>query len=253
MLGTYRLNMFDTNVSTGGPSISGTDRFWIFGFVATARSNNADTSGNGVIFDQPTRTQTSCYMRGLKERLHIETNNGHSWLWRRICFTFVGQEMLKSETTGATGTLWQDTTSGYHRAWTQLRPSANADTTQIFSQMVDLLFRGNIGDDWDDFITAKVDPLRVRLYSDKTIKLRSGNDNGVSRKINRWYPMNKTLIYNDDERGGRMAQTELSVNNRGSMGDYYVIDIFDYGVGTDPSGADQLVMRGDSSLYWHER
>lgn len=189
-------------------------------------------------------------MRGVKENIRLELQTNHAYLWRRICFTFVGSELITDLTDGTQYALWQETTAGFVRAVTQLLPSI-APTLTLWNQLADVLFKGQVNQDWTELITAPLDNSRVVPRYDKTVRLTTGNDVGKMLDVKRWHPMNHNLVYNDDEAGGTKITPYLSVNTRRSMGDYYIIDIFD--TGTTGDGADTLTYTPEATLYWHER
>lgn len=237
------------NFSAGSPAFSG--RYYALGFVATARTiTSSSSAGESNVNDDASRTATRCFMRGIKEHIRFESGTGRSYLWRRICFKFTGQEILGPNGSGLFGSMWSETSAGYVRAMTLLISGSTTDPT-VWNNLVNILFKGQANVDWNDIMAAKVDNTRVHLAYDHTTRLQPKNDSGQQWKIDRWHPMNKTLIYNDDESGGSKLGTELSTNTRLSMGDYYIIDLFDMGLA--PSDGDVLNVAMNSTLYWHER
>ncbi len=136
--------------------------------------------------------------------------------------------------------------------WTRVVSNANGPTpSNIMNSLVDLLFKGRQGIDWTNFFNAKTDNSRLTIKYDHTTAIRSGNANGIMRQYNRWHPMNKTLVYDDDENGTRQSEGFLSTQGRAGMGDYYVIDIIAAGSGSTIS--DVLTFNPSATLYWHER
>jgi len=114
-----------------------------------------------------------------------------------------------------------------------------------------IIFRGAKGLDWTDPIVAPVDNARVSLKFDKTWTLRSGNQSGTVKEMTLWHPMNKNLMYGDDESGDQEATSYVSVASKIGMGDYYIMDIISQGAGGTSS--DLLQMVPNTTLYWHER
>jgi len=236
----------------GGSTITADDRYWAFAWVATARNGDYQLGGpRGNVGDDATRTASNCFMRGLKENIHIETSSGRPWLWRRIVFTFTGTELL-TDNDGDPFDLWMETSAGFVRAVTQMTPNTAAPTIDMWNKLASILFKGQASEDWVDLMTAKADNRRVKILHDHVTPIRSGNESGVLRNIKRWHPFNKTLIYNDDEEGGGKQMPLLSVNNRQSMGDVYVVDLFDSGTNTG-TVEDSLFFSPEATLYWHER
>lgn len=255
MLSVYKPDPFTGTGATGGAiqfSATPSARWNALAFVATARGfTTSSGAGESNVNDDATRTATRCYARGIKEQLVYETTSGRHWLHRRICFTFYGTEILNpDDTRDLHGAYWLETSNGYVRAMTNVF-SPTADTT-LWGQIADVVFKGQPSQDWSDLITAKVDNRRVKLMYDHTYSIQSGNEEGVIKRRSLWHPMNKTIVYNDDEAGGSKINTELSANNRQSMGDYYILDIFD--CGTQPaSDDDTLSFAAHATYYWHER
>jgi hypothetical protein len=194
-------------------------------------------------------------MRGLKENIRIQTSSGIPWFHRRICFTFRNSPQpfdikAPGDTPSVTYTSYLDTTNGIERLL--FNQYVNSQPATIAAQQ-GVIFRGTQGKDWDDPIIAPVDATRVDLKYDKTRVYRSGNQAGTLREIKLWHPMNKTLVYDDDESGDieDSGGSYVSVSDKRGMGNYYILDIIQAGAG---SGAgDLLQMKCNSQLFWHER
>lgn len=223
-------------------------RYWVFGFIPTARTiTSSSSAGESNINDDASRTATRCYWRGVKEHIRLESTTGRNLLWRRICFKFTGTEILRDNSAGL-GALWEETSNGYVRASTLLIPSS---LSPVWNNLAVILFKGVANSDWNDLMSAKVDNTRVTLAYDKTVNLKPPNEAGQQWSFKRWHPMNSTLVYNDDEAGGAKLGTELSANTRYSMGDYYIIDIFDFGLAPDDDT--EVNYSVNATAYWHER
>jgi hypothetical protein len=112
--------------------------------------------------------------------------------------------------------------------------------------------RGGNGRDWNNFFTAPLDPTRISVQYDKTISIQSGNQAGRNVVYNRWHPMNKNLVYDDDENGQETEPSGNSTRGKPGMGDYYVIDMFTSGtpISTETSG---MSFSPEATLYWHEK
>lgn len=240
-------------ISFGPTQGQTTDNFSIFGWIATARDNKTIPSGSnyGSVYDDASRTASNCYIRGLSEKVSFATNNGRSFQWRRVVFAFTGQELIREASSAAYGQLWGSTdTNGYVRATTNLRPVVG--NPYGWNQLQSVLFRGVINVDWITPMTAPIDKTRVRLIYDKLRTVVPQTEEGVLKTYKHWHEVNKTLVYNDDEvGGGKIPGIVLSANNRQSVGDIYVIDMFDTGPGA--TGDDGYQFNIESTLYWHER
>ncbi|QCX29376.1 capsid protein [Plant associated genomovirus 4] len=190
----------------------------------------------------PHRNSINCYMRGLKEHISITTNNSTSWKWRRICFTVKGFRGLLGVITNADSLF---TSAGWIRLLAQHN---NDDMGNILNG---ILFDGAAQVDWNDVMTAKTSSTRVKVMYDKTVTINSGVE-GVMRDYRRWYPMNKTLTYDDDENGpNSQTSTGYSTVGRAGMGDYYVVDYIR--ANTTASDEDTMTFSPEATLYWHEK
>ncbi|AGU67656.1 capsid protein [Mallard associated gemycircularvirus 1] len=222
-----------------------------YAWIATAR-DNTNTPGvpaGGV--DDSSRTADVCYMRGLKERIGLESSSNLPFQWRRICFTFKGQEILRDRTSTAVGSLYQEAAPpGWMRTTTHIQ-GLNVTSNFVYDNLETILFRGVKNLDWFDEMNAQVDRYRVDLKYDRIRSFQSGNDVGLLRKINMWHPMNKNLEYNSDESAGGRLESVLSSNTKGSMGDYYVIDYFRFSAFATIN--DAIAFTPEACLYWHER
>uniref|UniRef100_A0A8A4XCU4 Capsid protein n=1 Tax=Aegithalos caudatus Genomoviridae sp. TaxID=2814943 RepID=A0A8A4XCU4_9VIRU len=208
--------------------------------------------GQSVIPNQATRTATTCYMRGLSEHLRIQTSSGVPWFHRRICFTLKGpspfNQALSTDTPTQAYAPYLDTSNGIERPWLNTQINAMSNTQ---SNMWSLLYKGVAGKDWDDLIIAPLDTSRLSVKFDKTWTMQSGNTNGVVRERKLWHPMNKNIVYDDDESGDVEVGSYFSVDSKAGMGDYYVVDVFQPGTGATSS--DLLQVSASSTLYWHEK
>lgn len=215
---------------------------YLFCWAASARASTTGISNQPNPHDEATRTATTVFVRGLKERIEITTNNGLPWQWRRIVFAQKG--MWNDITQTSTFQLSSLTSSGYRRlvneAW---------GTSRSF--LTNYLFRGVVGNDWNDEINAPIDTRRVTVLYDKTRAISSGNERGVMRTYKLWHGINKNLVYDDDENGGAEDSSAFSVSSKAGIGDIYVIDIFRPRGGSVPG--DQLAFGPSATLYWHER
>ncbi|AMH87686.1 capsid protein [Pacific flying fox faeces associated gemycircularvirus-6] len=216
---------------------------YVFPWCCTARDNTINGSP-ATVFATAARTATGCYMRGLKERIQIQTNTGMPWQWRRICFTLKGDVLTQYNETAYK--IYDETSDGWSRIVSNTGVASNLATA-----VQNLVFAGQQGKDWTAVFNAKVDDRRLTLKYDKTVYIRSGNASGVMRDYHRWHPMNANLVYDDDEAGTSMVPSYFSPEGRAGMGDYYVLDIIAGGSGATSS--DQLTFNPQTTLYWHER
>nr|WPD49012.1 MAG: capsid protein [Grus nigricollis-associatied genomovirus] len=221
-------------------------------YAATARDlNDANAAVNNIV-DEADRTATTCYMRGLAENLRYTSSTGKAWLHRRICVTARGPTQLHQivDDTSPVNTQFNraETSNGWVRAWLDINLNNSPNT---FASIRALLFKGTEASDWTDLITAQLDTRRLDVKFDRTFTIRSGNESGILKERKLWHPMNKNLVYDDDEAGGSETTKVFSVADKRGMGDYFIIDIFQPAFGA--TSADILRVDSQSSLYWHEK
>lgn len=231
-----------TNYINGAATLDGAHDY-IFAWCPTMREashyDNSDVKGS----DDSVRTANVCYMRGLKERIHIQTSSGIPWNWRRICFTLKGDELYSLEESGYH--LEALTSNGYARVTNSL------GVGNMGKYLLQLLFKGTEGEDWASRYSATVDNTRVTIKYDKTWKIQSGNQSGVLLQRNLWHPMNKNLHYDTEEAGDKELGIGWSVTGKQGMGDYYIVDLIRAGTGGTTS--DFMTFQPEATLYWHEK
>lgn len=221
-----------------------------FLWCATARDLVPGTAGQlAAISNESNRTATTCFMRGLSEHVRIQTSSGLPWFHRRICFTYRGDDPF---TTTFNDTGVNQTMNESSNGITRLFFNNNINNTPNYQSNIHaLLFRGEQGNDWNDLLTAVVDTRRVTLKFDKTWTMQSGNAQGLVRERKLWHPMNKNLVYDDDESAVSERTNNYSVQGKAGMGDYFVYDFIIPGAGGTAS--DLLQINSTSTLYWHEK
>ena len=244
--------------ATGSPLPNTSPAYYVQGAVgafsmwcATGRDLSTANGNVGSVAQTPVRTSTTAYMRGLSENLRISTSSDIPWLWRRICFKHRGDTFTALQA-GDTPTnpyiTVSETSAGIGRLWLNQAINTMGNTTSV---QTSTLFKGVQNIDWRDIMTAPVDTARVDLCYDRVRTFRSGNSRGTIQDVKMWHPMNKNLVYNDDEAGDVMTTNYYSVEDKRGMGDYYVCDIF--AAGPNASTSDILRIDSTSSLYWHEK
>lgn len=238
-------NVLQQNLTINAPN--GANVLW----SPTAQDLSDQTGNPASISEVAARTSSVCFMRGLSERIRIQTSSGVPWFWRRICFTSKGGSFNSpsSSDTPLQGTQpYLDTSSGVQRY--ALNQQVNNMPNTINNQQ-SIIFKGASGVDWNDVIIAPIDTSRITLKYDRVTTFRSGNNNGTVRETNLWHGMNKNLRYDDDESGDREVTSFFSTDSKEGMGDYYIYDIIRAGLGGTTS--DLMSMAFNSTLYWHEK
>jgi len=149
--------------------------------------------------------------------------------------------------------LFLEDSNGFRRL---LRSYSHLNRTASEALQLDewmrVLFTGAYGVDYDDVMTAKVNPNAVTLKYDKVINIKSGNDSGILRNYKHWHPMESNLVYEDEEQGQTInSRTYFSSTGKAGMGDYYVVDILN--PHRAATSTDKLFFDPTATLYWHER
>nr|QTE03660.1 MAG: capsid protein [Gemygorvirus] len=213
-------------------------------WCATARDNEISAGGTaGNVFNEATRTATTCFMKGIRETVQIQVSDDVPWLWRRICFTYKGVNASLPSTNGFN--LQAELSSGWQRV-VNMVPNAAYVTT-----LNGLLFKGSQYVDWLDAMTAPIDNRRVTIKYDKTRTIASNNEGGCIKKFNLYHPMNSNLVYDDDENGGGENVSFFSVQGKAGMGDYMIVDYFQPRTGS--ATTNRLSFNPSATLYWHEK
>lgn len=191
----------------------------------------------------PLRSRETCFMRGFKERIRVQSNSGLTWKWRRVTFTTKGPAFYEL---APDGTL-------YYANW------PNTGNVRVLSQtdnawrsrMDQILFKGAFGRDYRTYMDAVIDRDVITVKSDVTRTISSGNAQGVWKTYDIWHPMNGNLVYSDDENGDGMTTSGFSTSSKMGMGDYYIIDFFQPSL--TGTSTDRLLIDMTSTLYWHEK
>lgn len=241
-------NASNVTPSTNGPILF--DRTTAFNdsrtmiFIPTARDRSIGNT-NPDPNSESRRTATATFARGYAERITISTNSGLPWRWRRVVFMFKGSQFYQD---GADQFYYERTLQGMTRLQIPTK-TANQD-------IIDLIcFQGSLGYDWANRVDAPLDRSRITVISDVVRTLNPGNQTGLTRTYNCFYPINKTLIYNDDEFGGDTSEAYFSSYTNQSCGDMYVMDYFSSMALPEPlqTGTSQIAVQCEGRYYWHER
>jgi len=200
------------------------------------------------------RTTSSPYIRGLRETVRVTTNTSTPWQWRRICFTFKGNEIYRPAGQLDTAQMWLY--AGTNNGWSRYSTSFTglySTTVQDDSAKILLrnLFTGQHGFDYSEIIDATTNSQRVKVIYDRKFNIQSPNDSGTMKARKTWIPVNGTLNYDDQEVGDGTSTGIHSVDGRPGVGDIYVVDFFKAHGAADV--ADSLAFGTDTTLYWHER
>jgi len=237
----------DANDATGelrnGPAYMQGGPLYAILWSPTARPGLNKNGAAGAPIEEAVRTSSTCYMRGIKETISLASDTGAAWKWRRICFRLRGDFVYSKEGSGALSS-YLDSNFGMVRVATNW-----AKVTSAINDIYRILFKGVRNVDWVDPMLAPTDNRRWDIVYDKTTNIQSPNEAGVYRTYQRWHGMNKNLVFDDDENANSEELRRWSVEGKQGMGDYYIIDLFN----GNGAAEDQMSVRYNSTLYWHEK
>jgi len=206
------------------------------------------------------RTATTCYEVGYSEQIEFQIPDNCPWQWRRICFTFKGLPafLVSPDSTfggvngnGGSGGTPTNNWTYYSGSDAVSRVINQIPAGAARAQLYQVMFKGVQAVDWIDPLTAPLDTTRITVRGDTTKTLTTGNDGGMIRKYNRWYPMRKNIVFDDDENGSSMVQSPYSVSSKPGMGDYIIVDIFRSRVQSTTTNTLSFTPQG--TMYWHEK
>lgn len=197
------------------------------------------------------RNRSTVFARGYREKGIMEVNNGTGWLWRRIVFAAKSQQLHDAFPDG-TISLNVAQHGWVRPLYNFLGGGANANAAK--DMLENTLFKGQAGADWVDRFTASIDRNRVQVLSDKVRQLTSGTISGRFFNHKNWYPINRTIRYDEDENGlvsgGNKTNNRWSATGSVGIGDIYVYDIFSCAGSDDTS---TLTWEPQGGWFWHER
>lgn len=239
----------DTNVA-GAPSpvelTAGQDYGFLF-CPSARRVGSLDGSlPRGIHASASERWKTRCYIKGLQETIELQPTDGVGWLWRRIVFSCIG---LLQEFPGTSVSV-PDSQNGYGRALWNVR-SGTVEAQPLFDETANYLFEGTRLRDWVNPFTAKLDRSIVTVHSDTTRTVQSNNPNGTYKVYKRYYPINRGIVYADDESGSgpKNDANYAAGTTKGNSGDLFVLDMFN---AVGDSDGSTLNFGVHARYYWHE-
>jgi len=201
-----------TVLGTDGSSTSG-------GLLVGTGFNSLFLASSRHFMQNPTmhgRNTTTTYARGYRERINIKLGAGGTWSWRRVAFALKGPQIRN---------FWIDNSlippiDGLQDEFGQTTVRAlNTVESPILTQITTLLFEGVQNEDWYDPYTAKVDKTRVTLLYDRVRSFNPGNESGKIINIKQWLPINKNIVYDDDENAQGMTSIPYSTEGKPGLGD----------------------------------
>lgn len=185
------------------------------------------------------RMRRSVYWKGVSERYRIELNTNKPIELRRIVFQCPDRVLLSG--TGQPAYLVETSTNRYWRT---------LGSGQMNTDYTDLLFAGQRNIDWLDPMTAKTDTKRVKIMSDRRIRVASNNDSETVKELRFYTGFNKNFSYDDDENGGNYNTSGWAEYS--AFGDMQNVYVANFWYGVTSVGQAPLVTI-DTTVYWHER
>lgn len=196
------------------------------------------------------RTATRTFVKGIGETYHIVPSDQSSWEWRRIVVSLKGNFALPVSTTQAIGA--QFSTGNTQRYYKDITGDTTGIYQALWDNIQDYVFRGVKVTDWLDQMTAPLDNLRVDIRSDTRRTISSANDAPRPRTYKTYVPINKSVVYADEENGTTISPTSFSVDSKSGIGDIYILDLFTCRAPISTVST-QLQVSSTQTYYWHEK
>lgn len=176
------------------------------------------------------REKSRVYIRGLRERMRLHSQDNTVWEHRRIVLS---ADILLC------GGLTKDGGTTYYR---------NTDTDRIPLSGIQSLMTGNPGIDYDDTFFAKFSKSECKVHYDKIDVIDPHGSGNFIRHKKYWHQFNAMATYADIEQG---SQTSFSGQLRANLGlaNVYVIDFFRSSGNTESYPLD---VEFEPTWYWHE-
>lgn len=207
-------------------------------FCPTYRFLETDVTGS-VTQSSAARQSQYCYYRGVKETILLTVLGPSPIRWRRIIF--------ESQETIMAASFYSSTIPGVGG---RARPMVSLTGAPDFINLTSLIFKGTQTGDWNNIFDAKIDTQRIKIHTDKARVLNPGNASGKTTIHKQWTPLNKTLIYGDDEVGDDEVTNPFCASTNRTMGNIFIVDFFEptiSGTGT------QINFNPQTTVYWHEK
>ena len=228
----------------GDPLTMTGDGIYGFAFCCSAR----DWGSYNSVYE---RNRSTVFARGYREKSILEVSDGTGWLWRRIVFACKSQ-ILHEDFPDGTLSLNVSQHGWVRPLWNFLGGGTNANIAR--DRLEGILFKGEAGADWVDRFSASIDRTRVQVLSDNVRQLVSGTNSGRFFNAKNWYPINRTIAYDEDESGlvsgGNKTNNRWSATGSVGIGDVYVYDIFSC-AGSNANST--LTWEPQGGWFWHER
>lgn len=212
------------------------------------------------------RTAKEVWWKGFRDTLVVQSATSDPWEWRRIVFAvnngpnstgisasnylpYIGTDIPdQAADVVSPGPSNTALLQGVHRTARKMFALSPAEIQGFTGG----LFKGTRGFDFDtgygQLLTAAVDKENIRILSDTTRSIHSGNDSGVLRKFSLYTPLEQSMTYADQESGTMLTTSSYAAPNS-PLGDVYVFDLFVQLQGAPGT----LTVSGQGTAYFHQK
>lgn len=201
--------------------------------------------------DEHVRANQDVYMRGVRDRVMVAASL--SFTHRRVCF-WSHRRIDEARPYVFENPDVIDAPSYQRRPLTALYPN-------IDEELFEYLFKGTVGLDysensrWD----TPLDNKRLKVVFDKQYAVNpnyapADTSTAFGKMVTRkfWHPINRKILYDDDEEGADVNGSGWSSNTPESLGNYYIFDIFSSGQEIEGSTQNMGTYMPETTTYWHE-
>lgn len=200
------------------------------------------------------RTASTCYLKGIAERYTLLPNDPSVWWHRRVVFAtkVLYAEAVSSLAGNGVIAPQPDASTTTTRKFRDMSSDNGAGYSTVATALATDIFEGVYTTDWVDPMRAKLDRTRITVLSDRLVQIKSNNDSPAPRIVKHWTPINKSIVYQDEENGTTMSVSPFSVNSKRGIGNVYVADFFECPV-PNSTTTTTLTLDSEQTMYWHER
>ncbi|QKQ15110.1 Cap [Zizania latifolia genomoviridae] len=208
----------------------------------TAWCQNASYRERGNSLAAPVRNLRDIYLKGFAETIRVDTNSGNPLFVRRMVVSMPNRIDLTGGASIPNNQPTRVVKDGIHYIGIGNGP--------LNTGLYELIFAGRQGTDWSDVLSAKLDSRRMRIHSDKTLFIKSGNAAEAVKQYKFWDRINKKVQYDDEEIGNDVFTSGFTTTStQGHQQNVYVVYLF-----FNPSGvAVTTDIAQQRTMYWHER
>nr|QTE03668.1 MAG: capsid protein [Gemycircularvirus] len=201
------------------------------------------------------RTASNPFYKGISETYTFLPNDSSVWWHRRIVFATKRRYEQEIEQL-ANGGYFAPGTSSTQNTRRKLRDMSMSDGLDGFeaiqANLIADVFRGVFNVDWFDSMRAALDKTRITVLSDRLTTIKSQNDSPAPRIVKHYTPINKTVVYADEESGQTMQPSQFSVESKTGLGNIYILDLVECPVPTDTTTT-TVSFGSTQTVYWHEK